>query len=251
MDVHDGNVAAPPSSHISCSICLDLVSHTGHRSRAKLQCGHEFHLDCIGSAFNMKGAMQCPICQKVEEGQWLYVNGSTPSLPGPSMEDRNLDDDDDGDDYEPVYSEMHVRTQWCPFGEFTRVDSSSEEVESPSTASAAQGSATGEPNASTRSGSFPHHPAFEHGSSSRVGSLSVSSGFPRHPGSEGHANGLIQTSVVFYRRPNHFNQQHFNQSRVPAPVVPGMTRGVAPAVSLPQLDQTGGVYVHPPSSSSG
>lgn len=44
MDGHDGDAAVPPSSEVSCSICLDLVSDTGDRSRAKLQCGHEFHL---------------------------------------------------------------------------------------------------------------------------------------------------------------------------------------------------------------
>lgn len=31
--------------------------------------------DCIGSAFNAKGAMQCPNCRKVEKGRWLYANG--------------------------------------------------------------------------------------------------------------------------------------------------------------------------------
>ncbi|KAL4378988.1 hypothetical protein GQ457_02G002630 [Hibiscus cannabinus] len=234
MDVHDGDVAAAsPSSDISCSVCLDLVSHAGDRSRAKLQCGHEFHLDCIGSAFNMKGAMQCPICQKVEQGQWLYANGPTPSLPEPRMEDWSpVDYDDDG----PVHSEMPVRTQWCPFEEFTGVDSSSDfvtsfrGVESQSTTSAAQGSSTGEPNASTR----PR-------SRSRVRSSFVSSVFPRHPGSDGHAHGLIQASVVVYQQ-----QNHFNESGVPAPFVPGTTR-----VPHPQLDQTGGFHVHHPSSSSG
>ncbi|XP_012474959.1 E3 ubiquitin-protein ligase RFI2 isoform X2 [Gossypium raimondii] len=131
MDGPDGDVSAVPlsSSDISCSICLDLVSDTGGRSRAKLLCGHQFHLDCIGSAFNMKGAMQCPNCRKVEKGQWLYANGSNRSLPELTMEDWNLDDDY----YEPVYSEMQFRAQWCPYGEFTRIGSSSEEVESPST----------------------------------------------------------------------------------------------------------------------
>ncbi|XVF21968.1 hypothetical protein REPUB_Repub12eG0134200 [Reevesia pubescens] len=129
MDGPDVDAAVPPSSEVSCSICLDLVSDNGGRSRAKLQCGHEFHLDCIGSAFNMKGAMQCPNCRKVEKGQWLYTNGSTRALPELSMEDWNLDDDY----YDPVYSEMPFRAQWCPFGEFTRIGSSSEEVESPST----------------------------------------------------------------------------------------------------------------------
>lgn len=34
--------------------------------------------DCIGSAFNAKGAMQCPNCRHVEHGQWLYANGCRP-----------------------------------------------------------------------------------------------------------------------------------------------------------------------------
>ncbi|KAL9681750.1 hypothetical protein QQ045_013538 [Rhodiola kirilowii] len=59
-----------------CSICLNAVSDTGDRSWVKLLCGHQFHLDCIGSAFNVKGAMQCPNCRKIEKGQWLYASGS-------------------------------------------------------------------------------------------------------------------------------------------------------------------------------
>lgn len=49
-------------------------------------------VDCIGSAFNMKGAMQCPNCQKIEEGQWLYAKGSRPS-PEYSMDDWAHDED--------------------------------------------------------------------------------------------------------------------------------------------------------------
>lgn len=29
---------------LSCSICLEAVMDNGDRSRAKLQCGHQFHL---------------------------------------------------------------------------------------------------------------------------------------------------------------------------------------------------------------
>ncbi|XVF32766.1 hypothetical protein REPUB_Repub17cG0111100 [Reevesia pubescens] len=249
MDGHDADAAVPPSSEVSCSICLDLVSDTGGRSRAKLQCGHEFHLDCIGSAFNMKGAMQCPNCRKVEKGQWLYANGSTRSLPELSMEDWNLDDDY----YDPVYSEMQFRAQWCPFGEFTRIGSSSEEVESPSTTSAALGSSNGELDALNRPRSFPHPFPFEHGS--RGGSSFVSSVFPRHPGSSAHTHDRIQASLAFYRQQHRFNQQHFNRPGVPAPVVPGMRRGLVPVPpvvpAVPQPNQSGGFYVYPPSSSSG
>ncbi|XWS76565.1 hypothetical protein CRYUN_Cryun01aG0187300 [Craigia yunnanensis] len=247
MDGHDGDAAVPLSSEVSCSICLDLVYDTCGRSRAKLQCGHEFHLDCIGSAFNIKGAMQCPNCRKVEKGQWLYANCSTRSLPELSMEDWNLDDDY----YDPVYSEMPFRAQWCPFGEFTRIGSSSGEVESPSTTSAALRSSNGELDALTRPRSFPHPFPFEHGSSSRGGSSFVSSVFPRHPGSGAHTHDRIQASLAYYRQQHLFNQQGFNRPVVPAPVLPGMRRGLAPvAPAVPQPDQSGGFYIYLPSVSS-
>eukprot|EP00250_Pteridium_aquilinum_P000741 c10898_g1_i1 orf=447-1811(-) len=61
---------------VSCSVCLEVVTEDGgERSIAKLKCGHHFHLDCIGSAFNAKGRMQCPNCRQVEPGQWLYASG--------------------------------------------------------------------------------------------------------------------------------------------------------------------------------
>lgn len=48
--------------------------------------------DCIGSAFNVKGAMQCPNCRKIEKGQWLYANGYR-SFPEFSMDDWTHDED--------------------------------------------------------------------------------------------------------------------------------------------------------------
>ncbi|PSS14674.1 Coiled-coil domain-containing protein [Actinidia chinensis var. chinensis] len=116
-------------SSVSCSICLDFVIENGNRSRAKLQCGHEFHLDCIGSAFNMKGAMQCPNCRKVEKGRWLYASGSTFSYPEFIIDDWTPDES--SNDFN--YSEMPFRVHWCPFSGLARVHSSFEEVESPST----------------------------------------------------------------------------------------------------------------------
>ncbi|KAK9139346.1 hypothetical protein Scep_009027 [Stephania cephalantha] len=113
-------------SSISCSICFEAVADNGERSRAKLLCGHEFHLDCIGSAFNMKGAMQCPNCRKIEKGQWLYANGNR-SVPEYSMEDWAHDEDI----YDLSYSEMPFGIHWCPFSGLTRVPSSFEEGESP------------------------------------------------------------------------------------------------------------------------
>ncbi|KAL5791819.1 hypothetical protein ACOSP7_000413 [Xanthoceras sorbifolium] len=69
VDDDDGGMK-PPVSAVSCSICLDVVSDSGGRSRAKLHCGHEFHLDCIGSAFNMKELCSAQIVERLRK-----VNG--------------------------------------------------------------------------------------------------------------------------------------------------------------------------------
>ncbi|XVF57524.1 hypothetical protein PTKIN_Ptkin06aG0212400 [Pterospermum kingtungense] len=107
---------------VSCSICLETVIDNGDRSWSKLQCGHQFHLDCIGSAFNIKGAMQCPNCRKIEKGQWLYANGNR------SHPEFNVDDwTHDEDLYDLSYSEMSFGVHWCPFGSLARLPSSFEE----------------------------------------------------------------------------------------------------------------------------
>ena len=62
-----------------------------------------YRSDCIGSAFNMKGAMQCPNCRKIEKGQWLYANGCR-SYPEFSMDDWTHDEDL----YDLSYSEMVI-----------------------------------------------------------------------------------------------------------------------------------------------
>ncbi|XP_021283533.1 uncharacterized protein LOC110416033 isoform X2 [Herrania umbratica] len=113
---------------VSCSICLETVADNGDRSWAKLQCGHQFHLDCIGSAFNIKGAMQCPNCRKIEKGQWLYANGCR-SYPEFSVDDWTHDEDL----YDLSYSEMSFGVHWCPFGSLARLPSSFEEGEFSST----------------------------------------------------------------------------------------------------------------------
>ncbi|XP_077219149.1 E3 ubiquitin-protein ligase RFI2-like [Tasmannia lanceolata] len=117
------------ASLVSCSICLEAVKDNGDRSIAKLQCGHEFHLDCIGSAFNVKGLMQCPNCRKIEKGQWLYANGCR-SYPEFNMDDWTHEEDL----YDLNYPEMTIGVHWCPFSAVARLPSSFEEGESPSPA---------------------------------------------------------------------------------------------------------------------
>ncbi|CAI0459860.1 unnamed protein product [Linum tenue] len=109
---------------VSCSICLEVVMDTGDRSWAKLQCGHQFHLDCIGSAFNTKGVMQCPNCRKVEKGQWLFANGSR------SLPEVNTDDWAHEEDAYYSISQVSLGFHYCPFGgSLTRPPSSFEEGE--------------------------------------------------------------------------------------------------------------------------
>ncbi|CAN6468880.1 unnamed protein product [Victoria cruziana] len=114
---------------ISCSICLEVVTDSGDRSTARLQCGHQFHLDCIGSAFNAKGAMQCPNCRKVEKGQWLFANGYR------AFADFGMDDwTHDEDLYDLSYSEIPFGVHWCPFRGFTQLSSSFEDADPSSSA---------------------------------------------------------------------------------------------------------------------
>ncbi|CAL5339552.1 hypothetical protein CsSME_00023314 [Camellia sinensis var. sinensis] len=117
-DLLDDDDCVDKASPVSCSICLDAVTDNGDRSWAKLQCGHQFHLDCIGSAFNIKGAMQCPNCRKIEKGLWLYASGCRP-LPEFSMDDWAHDEDL----YDLSYSEMSFGVHWCPFSGLTRLPS--------------------------------------------------------------------------------------------------------------------------------
>ncbi|KAI3469377.1 hypothetical protein Pfo_026040 [Paulownia fortunei] len=70
------------SSARLCTICLNTVLDDNSRGKAELICGHIFHLDCIGSEFNYKGAMKCPNCRVTENGEWRIA------------EDEEFDDDD-------------------------------------------------------------------------------------------------------------------------------------------------------------
>ncbi|KAK3189583.1 hypothetical protein Dsin_029144 [Dipteronia sinensis] len=60
-----------------CSICLEEVSATCGRTMlvygtllySLILCA--LFTDCIGSAFNAAGIMQCPNCRQIENGEWL------------------------------------------------------------------------------------------------------------------------------------------------------------------------------------
>lgn len=57
--------------------------------------------DCIGSAFNAKGIMQCPNCRKTEMGNWLYANSPR------SSQDANNDEWGHGEEpYDVAHSDM-------------------------------------------------------------------------------------------------------------------------------------------------
>ncbi|ESQ51052.1 hypothetical protein EUTSA_v10023001mg [Eutrema salsugineum] len=72
--VDDDGICYFPENSDPCSVCLEPLVNTNdnHRTLVTLKCGHKFHLDCIGSAFNAKNSMQCPYCKQIEPGQWQY-----------------------------------------------------------------------------------------------------------------------------------------------------------------------------------
>lgn len=67
-----------------------------------------FGTDCIGSAFNVKGVMQCPNCRKIEKGQWLYADSGR-SFPEINFEDLISHEDF----YDLTYPESVSFTLWC------------------------------------------------------------------------------------------------------------------------------------------
>lgn len=79
-------VIAPTSSYMLLNFCANYTLR---------------HADCIGSAFNVKGAMQCPNCRQIEKGQWLYATGSR-SYPEFNMDEWAHEEDL----YDLSYSEM-------------------------------------------------------------------------------------------------------------------------------------------------
>ncbi|KAJ4896983.1 Uncharacterized protein Rs2_23777 [Raphanus sativus] len=92
--VEDDNSDVPENSDL-CTICIEPLVKTrdDRRTIVTLACGHKFHLDCIGSAFNAKGFMQCPNCMQIEPGQWRFAND--PPLPNISEGDWITEEEDD------------------------------------------------------------------------------------------------------------------------------------------------------------
>ncbi|XP_021637292.1 uncharacterized protein LOC110633119 isoform X2 [Hevea brasiliensis] len=98
-------------SSVKCSVCLEEVSDTCGRTVVKLRCSHLFHLDCIGSAFNASGSMQCPNCREVEIGLWRRFENNSPE--GSMDEDANDEDID-------RFIELLPEYLFCPLNELLR-----------------------------------------------------------------------------------------------------------------------------------
>ncbi|KAB2599394.1 hypothetical protein D8674_009665 [Pyrus ussuriensis x Pyrus communis] len=92
MDSPSSVLSSDDATTVKCSICIEGVFDNYGRTIVKLQCSHLFHLDCIGSAFNVKGVMECPNCREIENGEWRYYVSRSP--------DRELELSEDEMDYE-------------------------------------------------------------------------------------------------------------------------------------------------------
>uniref|UniRef100_A0A7N0TG83 RING-type domain-containing protein n=1 Tax=Kalanchoe fedtschenkoi TaxID=63787 RepID=A0A7N0TG83_KALFE len=100
-------------SDVFCSICLDPANKDDERTVVKLKCSHEFHLDCIGSAFNAKKRMECPNCRKFEKGEWRFDSGFVPIADHWNYED----EEDEGMIGQSFFPQMAFPFQWCPFND--------------------------------------------------------------------------------------------------------------------------------------
>ncbi|OMO71604.1 Zinc finger, RING-type [Corchorus capsularis] len=92
-----------------CSICLDTTAPECDRTIVRLRCTHAFHLDCIGSAFNATGNMQCPNCRQLENGQWRRFPTQATFLADHFEEGTNDDGDDDDD--QPLRYDLRPRVE--------------------------------------------------------------------------------------------------------------------------------------------
>ena len=54
-----GAMDATATSGANCGVCLECLGPNGHR----LECGHEFHANCIVQWFRRPGVSSCPICR--------------------------------------------------------------------------------------------------------------------------------------------------------------------------------------------
>ncbi|KAL9286676.1 putative transcription factor C2H2 family [Arabidopsis thaliana] len=73
-DIKESKRVVEPFDDDDCAVCLEpLANDADERTVVKLRCSHKFHLDCVGSSFNIKNKMECPCCRQIEKGKWLFA----------------------------------------------------------------------------------------------------------------------------------------------------------------------------------
>jgi hypothetical protein len=170
-------------------------------------------LDCIGSAFNAKGVMQCPNCRNIEKGHWLYGNESQPCSHSDTGDWLN------GETFDYPFS---FEFGWCPFN--TPLTSVFGESES-------------EPNPFLEYiGSLHgfHHPMYAP-SSSTASTESIP--FHQRPtGTEGHATTDLRNTQVFNEsepRNHEREQQYLGSVQMPGT----LNHSTAPfGIGMPRYD---------------
>ncbi|CAL9222977.1 unnamed protein product [Arabidopsis halleri] len=108
------NDSYTPGDLDSCSICRGtlVIDNDIQRTLVTLKCAHKFHLDCIGSAYNAKGFMECPNCRNIEPGEWRFANGTHFNA-----DNMIAGDDEQEEDNDPgCFSQLIVKSEVCPFG---------------------------------------------------------------------------------------------------------------------------------------
>ncbi|EFH60144.1 predicted protein, partial [Arabidopsis lyrata subsp. lyrata] len=89
------NDSYTPGDLDSCSICRGTLVN-----------------ECIGSAYNAKGFMECPNCRNIEPGEWQFADGTHFNA-----DNMIANDDEQEEDNDPgCFSQLIVKSEVCPFG---------------------------------------------------------------------------------------------------------------------------------------
>ncbi|CAH8276885.1 unnamed protein product [Arabidopsis lyrata] len=72
-DIKESKRVVEPVDDEDCAVFFEPLANDAKRTVVNLQCSHRFHLDCVGSFFNIKNKMECPCCRQIEKGKWLFA----------------------------------------------------------------------------------------------------------------------------------------------------------------------------------
>ncbi|KAL2941074.1 E3 ubiquitin-protein ligase RFI2 [Bienertia sinuspersici] len=261
IDDGDGGGKSLSLSNVSCSICLEPVTDNGDRSWAKLQCGHEFHLDHDFMGQHAVFAEHTAVSSSTHQCPYVAYYGpihSSSNSVGSVSDGSNFSNRWGGpsgpsempSSYAFPAVDPHYHGWEHQSLSFSANNNRLGGSDQPSAPSLTPRASRGNPDL-TRSGSFVHPFIVNHSSGARVGSSVTSSMVPPYPGSAARARDRVQALQAYFQPPSTSPPM-----RVPPPIMPSTRRssghrGLSQGAPLPSSsDQTAGGFFMFPSGTS-